>query len=185
MKIIDIEYTPNPNAVKFIVDEPLTVMGNNRTFTTVEEAEDVDLARGLFAIDGVVSVYFAGTWLTVTQDGSQDWRSMLRVLAEPIRAATGPRLGAAEPAPGVPIEDRPGMDDPRVALIQEILDEQIRPYLEFDGGGLEIQGLVDDQLFIRYHGACGTCPSSTTGTMMAIEGIIQREVDPNIEVITV
>jgi len=185
MKILDIEYTPNPNAVKFIVDEPLTTMGHNRTFNTVDEAEDVELAKAIFAIDGVESVYFAGTWLTVTQNGGHDWRALLRVLAEPIRAAEGPRLASSDAPAQDDDGERPGMDDPRVALIQQILDEQIRPYLEFDGGGLEIHGLVDDQLFIKYHGACGTCPSSTTGTMMAIEGIIQREVDPDIEVITI
>jgi len=120
MKILDIEYTPNPNAVKFIVDEPLTTMGHNRTFNTVDEAEDVELAKAIFAIDGVESVYFAGTWLTVTQNGGHDWRALLRVLAEPIRAAEGPRLASSDAPAQDDDGERPGMDDPRVALIQQI-----------------------------------------------------------------
>lgn len=184
MKILDIEYTPNPNAVKFVVDEPLTMMGHNRTFSSLEEAEEVPLASSIFGVPGVQSVYMAGSWLTVTQEGGLDWRALLRELAIPIRAHEGPRLGAAQ-APRTETGERPGMDDPRIPQIQALLDEQILPYLEGDGGGVEIQGLVDDQLFIRYQGACGTCPSSTTGTMMAIENIIQTEVDPDIEVIAV
>jgi len=38
---------------------------------------------------------------------------------------------------------------------------------------------------IRYQGACSTCPAGMTGTLMAIEGILKKEVDPEIVVITV
>ena len=38
-KIADIEYTPNPNAVKFILKEPLTV-GSSRSFQNAEAASD-------------------------------------------------------------------------------------------------------------------------------------------------
>jgi len=40
-------------------------------------------------------------------------------------------------------------------------------------------------LYVSYQGACGTCPSSTTGTLMAIEGILREQYNPEIEVIPV
>jgi Fe-S cluster biogenesis protein NfuA len=40
-------------------------------------------------------------------------------------------------------------------------------------------------LKIRYQGACGSCPSSLSGTLMAIENMIQDEIDPQITVIAV
>src|SRR3712207_6893576 len=43
--------------------------------------------------------------------------------------------------------------------INEILDERIRPALAGDGGWLEVLSLKDDQLTIRYQGACGSCRS--------------------------
>ena len=58
-----------------------------------------------------------------------------------------------------------------------------RPALAGDGGWLEVLSLKDDQLTIRYQGACGSCPSSLTGTLMAIERMIKDEVDPGIEVV--
>ena len=54
-----------------------------------------------------------------------------------------------------------------------------------DGGYLEVLGLNDHTLSIRYQGACGSCPSSLTGTLMAIEGMLKQEVDPDLEVIAV
>jgi Fe-S cluster biogenesis protein NfuA len=54
-----------------------------------------------------------------------------------------------------------------------------------DGGYLEVLALNDHTLSIRYQGACGSCPSSLTGTLMAIEGMLKQEVDPELEVIAV
>ena len=76
-------------------------------------------------------------------------------------------------------------DDPRLLQINEILDEKVRPALMGDGGYLEVLGLKDHTLSIRYQGACGSCPSSLTGTLMAIEGMLKQEVDPEMEVIAV
>ena len=70
-------------------------------------------------------------------------------------------------------------------MIREILEEEILPFLQGDGGGLQIKALVDNQLFIRYEGACGTCPSASMGTLLAIENLVQMEVDPELEVVSI
>jgi Fe-S cluster biogenesis protein NfuA len=54
-----------------------------------------------------------------------------------------------------------------------------------DGGYLEVLGLKENTLSIRYQGACGSCPSSLTGTLMAIEGMLKQEIDPDLEVVAV
>ena len=150
------------------------------------------MADELFAIEGVSSVFFADRWLTVTQDGRRDWPEMLRELAGPIRAMD-PEVARSsiatpdgEPGSSAPAEGMgEGMDDARLPLIREVLDEHITPFLASDGGGLELLGLADERLLVRFQGACGTCPASMTGTLMAIENLIQMEVDPDLEVVAV
>ena len=63
-----------------------------------------------------------------------------------------------------------------------MLDEQIRPYLQGDGGDLHILGLDGDRLVVHYHGACGTCPSSISGTLRGIESLL-RTIEPDLEVV--
>lgn len=189
MKIKEIEYTPNPNAVKFILDEALTSFGIAGEFHTKEQAEHVPLAKRLFEVDHVISVYYTDRWLTVTQDGDASWHDLLRAVAVPIREATreDASLGEAMMAGAGASSDEEGvgLDDPRIPLIREILEDQILPFLQNDGGGLEIKGLVDNRLLIRYQGACGTCPSSSMGTLMAIENLVQMEVDDQLEVVAI
>jgi NFU1 iron-sulfur cluster scaffold homolog, mitochondrial len=187
MKIAEIEHTPNPNAMKFVLSEPITQGFSTRSFETFEDAADVPLAQKIFAIDHVISVYFADRWITVTQDGGAPWPDLMREIAVPIREATiedaNPAFMARKNADGE-IEG-PGLDDERIPMIQEVLEYNILPFLAGDGGGLQIVGLVDDQLMIRYEGACGTCPASMSGTLLAIENLLQVEVDPNLTVVTV
>ncbi len=192
MKIAEIEYTPNPNAVKFVLKESITPMGITRSFSKDDPDESTDgvpLAQHLLALEGVISVFFADRWITVTQDGTKDWPELLRAVATPIRASTvedaGPDAASEAAAAGQqPEHIGEGLDDPRMPMIREVLDDHIMPFLQGDGGGLEMLSLVDDTLMIKYQGACGTCPASLTGTLMAIENLLQMEVDPDLAVVT-
>ena len=183
-KISDIEETPNPNAVKFILREPVS-NGVARQYGAAELAEDDPLAKSLFDVGHVVSVFYMDKMITVEKDDEGDWDELLPELAVPIRAAEAVNSAAAAAAAvGGPIAAVTS-DDPRLLKINEILDEKVRPALMGDGGYLEIIGLSDHTLSIRYQGACGSCPSSLTGTLMAIEGMLKQEVDPELEVIAV
>ena len=184
-KISDIQETPNPNAVKFILREPVS-NGVARSFSSTAQAESDPLAKSLFDVGHVVSVFYMDTMITVEKDDEGDWDELLPALAVPIRAteSTGTAAVAAAAAVGGSIAAL-ATDDPRLVKINEILDERVRPALMGDGGYLEVLGLSDHTLSIRYQGACGSCPSSLTGTLMAIEGMLKQEVDPELEVIAV
>ena len=183
-KINDIEETPNPNAVKFILREPVS-NGVARQYGSADLAENDPLAKSLFDVGHVVSVFYMDKMITVEKDDEGDWDDLLPALAVPIRAADSVNgAAAAAAAVGGPIA-AVASDDPRYLKINEILDEKVRPALMGDGGYLEIIGLSDHTLSIRYQGACGSCPSSLTGTLMAIESMLKQEVDPELEVIAV
>lgn len=172
-KIADIEDTPNPNAVKFVLKERLT-WGTAHSFDSATAAASDPLASALFAIPHVTNVYYTDKWITVTQDGGADWPTLLREIAMPIREA--------EPAVKPEMEATASFDDePRLAAIRELLDQQIRPALMADGGDLQIVGLEGNVLSIRYFGACGSCPSSLAGTLSAI-GRLAQTIEPDIEV---
>jgi Fe-S cluster biogenesis protein NfuA len=184
-KIADIQETPNPNAVKFILKEPVS-HGTSHSFKEAADAANDDLARSLFDIEHVVSVFYMDKMITVEKTDEAEWDDILPSLAVPIRAAETVKSsngnGSAARAVGGAIAAALD-DDPVIAQINELLDERIRPYLASDGGWLEIVSLEDHTLNIRYEGACGSCPSSLTGTLMAIENMIKEEIDPEIEVV--
>ena len=182
-KISDIQETPNPNAVKFILREAVS-NGVARQFASADQAQGDTLSKSLFDVGSVVSVFYMDNMITVEKEDTGDWDELLPALAAPIRAAesVGSSNGVSSVGGAIAAVTS---DDPRLLRINEILDEKVRPYLMGDGGYLEILDLHDHTLKIRYQGACGSCPSSLSGTLMAIEGMLKQEVDPELEVIAV
>ena len=183
-KIADIQETPNPNAVKFILKEPVSA-GTSHSFKKAEDAVDNELAKSLFDVGNVVSVFYMDKMVTVEKTDEAEWDEILPALAVPIRAATAIANGksAAATVGGAIGAAAASFDDPKLRQIDALLDERIRPYLAGDGGWLEIVALEGSTLKIRYEGACGSCPSSLTGTLMAIENMIRDEIDPEIEIV--
>lgn len=184
-KIAEIEDTPNPNAVKFILHEPLT-WGISHSYDNAEQARDDVLASTLFEIEHVSNVFYVDRWLTVTQDGKADWPELVRLIAVPIRAAPAADMQSAATvmAANTVIAELSGEDQERLEKINELLNEQIRPSLQGDGGDLHVTGLAGNYLSIHYQGACGSCPSSIAGTLKGIENLV-RTIEPNIELVAV
>ncbi|MGI9036081.1 MAG: NifU family protein [Pyrinomonadaceae bacterium] len=185
-KIADIQETPNPNAVKFILKEPVS-NGTSHSLKTIESTAENPLAKSLFEVSSVASVFYMDKMITVEKTDEADWDEILPLLAVPIRATE-----SVAPANGNGAGEKVGgaiaaavSDDPKIAAINALLDERIRPYLAGDGGWLEVLELENKTLKIRYEGACGSCPSSLTGTLMAIENMIKEEIDSEIEVVAV
>jgi len=182
-KIDEIEDTPNPNAKKFILKEPLT-WGVSRSYENAEQANDDPLAAALFDIEHVTSVFYVDHWITITQDGRADWQELMRKLAEPIRAAPGAdersaHLSASTTSSEAELSPE---NQQRLKKINELLDDQIRPYLQGDGGDLYVLGLEGNTLTVHYQGACGSCPSSLSGTLVGIENLL-KSIEPDIEVV--
>ena len=181
-KIAEIESTPNPNAMKFILREPLT-WGVACSYENAEQAKDDELARRLFEIPHVSNVFYVDKWVTVTQDGGADWKELVRKVAEPIRfaAAAEAKSEAAIAEANKSLANLSAEDQERLNKIIALLDAKIRPYLKSDGGDLNVVGLDGNLLSVHYQGACGSCPSSLSGTLFAIVQLV-RSIEPDIVV---
>lgn len=186
MKVQSIQPTPNPNAFKFIVDQPLCKPGQTLHYNAPEEARSDVLAQGLFAVPGVTTLFFCDNFVTVSMTVAADWRAVAEqvtsLLESHISDVDAPQPTAPE-AHADPLASIPQGGDPQMlSQINALLDDRVRPALAGDGGGLQVLGLEGKTLFIRYQGACGSCPSSTTGTMMAIQNLLQTEIDDELVV---
>ena len=183
-KIAEIEPTPNPNARKFILKEPLTY-GVSRSFDSPELAADDPLARAIFEVPNVTNVFYVDHWITVTQDGDANWDELLREVAKPIRdapaAAAHSHAIAAAGHTALDDDNLSAGDRAKLTTIVDLIDERVRPFLQGDGGDLLVVGLDDNVLQVHYQGACGSCPSSLSATLSGIESMV-KSIDPEMTV---
>jgi NFU1 iron-sulfur cluster scaffold homolog, mitochondrial len=178
--LIRVQATPNPCAWKFILDRPVLNDGK-ATYSNIEESTHNPLAKALFDLPGVKQVHYFQNVITVTHAFDVEAEEIKPQICSVIQT----RMAIHNPNQTVLDEKKISRQNlsPELQKIEEILDRTIRPGLQGDGGDIEIIKYEDDKVYVMYQGACGTCPSSTTGTLMAIEGILKDEYDPKIEVI--
>ena len=183
LTVQDVMGTPNPHALKFILSHPLVTNGS-KSYTSPEGARKNPLAASLFALGDVASVFIMENFVTINKATAAEWEPLIAKIKGAIEDAEAPEVTAA-PAPEAPTADAGVSGDDQGALlrrINEVLDQQIRPGLAMDGGGLQVMGLDGHTLKIHYQGACGSCPSAMMGTLYAIEGLLRDTVDPRITV---
>lgn len=68
-------------------------------------------------------------------------------------------------------------------MIEKVIDEQVRPVLQRDGGDLEIVDVKDNLVYVQLVGACDGCDSASVTLEMLIATVLQDRLDPSIKVI--
>ncbi|WP_400191065.1 NifU family protein [Hymenobacter sp. B81] len=67
-------------------------------------------------------------------------------------------------------------DHPLLSRVEQALDN-IRPYLEADGGNVRVLDITDDLVLrLELMGACGTCPMSPMTLKAGVEESVKRAV---------
>lgn len=178
LKVQDVDLTPNPQALKFIISERL-LKKESRSFKNISEAQNDPLAKGIFEINGVVSVFYMDKFITIEKEPAVAWGQIQKPFVEFIDKFDKSLIPAESEGPKLSSQEETEL----LKKINEVLDQRVRPALAGDGGGLEVRGLDGLTLKIKYQGACGSCPSSIRGTLSAIENLLRREINPEIEVI--
>lgn len=174
-----VQPTPNPNALKFICSTQVKSAGSS-TYKTPMECGENEFAVNIFTIRGVDQIHLFENVVTITKFNYEGWDELEPKVIETIEhwlPKHNPNYEEFDPE-----EERRKQLSPELLKIEEILDKTIRPGLQADGGDVQTVSLEDNILLIRYAGACGTCPSSTTGTLEAIKHILRDEYNPEIDV---
>lgn len=175
----DVDLTPNPQALKFILNEKL-LNNETRNFANKEEADNDPLAKGIFEIEGVVSVFYMDKFVTIEKDPKASWSQIQKPFVNFMKNFDKDLVPPEKEVEPLSTEQESEI----LKEINHLLDQRVRPALAGDGGGLQILDYANNKLTIRYQGACGTCPSAIRGTLVAIENLLRREINPMIEVVS-
>ena len=180
--------TPNPYALKFVLNVPLKNKGN-ATFYNKKDCENLNLFYSLFDITAIKQIYAFQNQITITHDGSleeDDMEKQVSAIVKTRIALHDPDFLSFEEKSSSVSSSRKKETSPKILQVEEILDRTVRPGLQADGGDLEVISVEGDEVRITYQGACGGCPSAMMGTLEAIEGILRQELkEENLRVIPI
>jgi Fe-S cluster biogenesis protein NfuA len=167
------ERTPNPNSIKWVLGTPLLAGGGSAFFEASPGEAVSPLAEELFGVEGVVTVFLASNFVTVTKRDESEWLD----LAEPVAAAIKGILGEGGAALGPEWSPPDAGSEPAVVTrIRRILDDEIRPAVARDGGDIVYAGFRDGIVELFMQGSCSGCPSSTQTLKFGIEARLREEI---------
>jgi Fe-S cluster biogenesis protein NfuA len=154
-----------------------------------EYTGDNPLAVALFKV-GAIELFLCQDYVSVTMFSSNAWEHFMddvKVAIKTILLPPGEKPPESEKKESfVSTIDREAFpslpDSEKELIIGSLMDEIIRPALANDGGGLEVIKVEGNDVVIKYQGACGSCPSSTGGTLAAITRALKGYCDPNLEI---
>lgn len=171
---IQTQETPNPDSLKFLPGrEVIEKEVGTIDFPTVSESQGSPLAKMLFRVPGVRSVFFGNTFITISKTEDADWATIKPEVFAIIMDFF---------ASGLPvIKERPKEDevltnpddDETVMMIKELLDSKIRPTVQEDGGDIIFKGFEDGVVKLKLQGSCSSCPSSIVTLKNGIENMLQ------------
>ncbi len=191
---IQIENTPNPDALKFLPNHRVLPEEIATSFieylsprSTIAPPHPSPLAAQLMNIDGVTAVFYGPDFITVTKSGDASWAhvkpEVFSLITEAITSGqrlvtAGSQEGAAE-GQAAAEEDSLSYnadDSEVVGMIKELLETRIRPAIQEDGGDIEFRGFEDGMVSLMLRGACRTCDSSTVTLKNGIESMLMHYV---------
>lgn len=191
---IQIEPTPNPDALKFLPNQRILPENINTPFieylnprSTISPPYPSPLAAQLMNVDGVKSIFFGADFITVTKEEDANWAHIKpEIFAQTTEAITSGQsiVNVSEKKEGGEAAGEGEVDslaydendDEVVGMIKELLETRIRPAIQEDGGDIEFRGFEDGNVLLKLRGACRTCDSSTVTLKNGIEGMLMHYV---------
>jgi Fe-S cluster biogenesis protein NfuA len=175
---IYLESNPNPNSLKFVVNEILIPEGMSFDFPDPASAESAPLAQELFMYPFVDRVFYMSNFITVTKKEDVDWIEVQETLKRHIQTflESGKLILDIKTTEGEPQEETE-----TIKKIKTILDEYIRPAVEQDGGAITFHSIEGKKVKVRLQGSCSGCPSSTVTLKAGIENLFKKMMPEEVE----
>ena len=169
------ESTPNPNAMKFVVNKK--IVDDIFEFKSIEETLESPLAKSLFSFPLVKEVFFDFNFVSIIKKIEFNWEENVMEIREFIRTfiQDGNTIVFEENIKKVKAKKNNIKIDNVSKEIIKIIDENIKPAVASDGGNILFESYDSEtkKVNVILQGACSGCPSSTITLKSGIETMLK------------
>jgi len=174
------ETTPNPAALKFVVNKMLTK--NAVEYKNIDQTASSPLAKELFKFPYVKEIFIDENYISVTKYDVNSWDEItleLRTFIKQYIENGGTVLDESlvnntEKEEQIKNEEFDKLDVTSQQIIN-ILEEYVKPAVAADGGNIAFDSFDEESRIVKVvlQGACSGCPSSTFTLKSGIENMLK------------
>ncbi|MGL9732684.1 MAG: NifU family protein [Wolbachia sp.] len=174
---IQIEETPNPNTLKFLLGFAILNEGKTADFSNVDEIKNSKLALNLFQIEHVMRVFFGHDFISVTKLDDINWDILkVEILTKIMDHFTsGGKVFDKKEVNDNNILKEEFFDENDMEIvnrIKELMESYIKPAVAQDGGDIKFLGYKNGTVYVELQGACSGCPSAAITLKQGVQNML-------------
>ena len=162
---IDVQQTPNPDTLKFVLSLEL-VQNGSMEFKNSAEAKEYPFVQKIFQL-GAELVFFGNNFISVKKNSETQWNEMSEKIQDIIKNDFPKDFKAI-----IVKKETSNNKDEIFKRIEEVLELKIRPAVAMDGGNISLRSFVDGVAEVELQGSCAGCPSSTLTLKQGVERML-------------
>ena len=160
--LIEIEETLNPNVRNFYFSNPVLAQYQTE-YARKKDKKSSPLMENIFKIGQIEEVLLLPDMLFVKKEEGGDWSSLSpQIMAELVDGDFNW------------FKNFKASKDDVLKQIEALTEAKVRPYLQRDGGNIELIKLENGVLFVKLNGRCHGCPHATQTLQNAVEATIKK-----------
>ena len=162
---IDVQQTPNPDTLKFVLSLEL-VKNGSMEFKNSAEAKEYPFVQKIFQL-GAELVFFGNNFISVKKNSGTQWNEISEKIQDIIKNDFPKDFKAI-----IVKKETSNNKDEIFKRIEEVLELKIRPAVAMDGGNISLRSFVDGVAEVELQGSCAGCPSSTLTLKQGVERML-------------
>ena len=171
--MIETEYTPNPDTLKFLPGKKVSEIGPLEFLKDDKEVK-IPLASRILSLDGTVMVFFGQDFITVKKEKGLNWEDLKHGIISEINDyyLKGNDVVVGKDFHKPVDEPQKNHSNEIINKINEVLEEKIRPAVARDGGDITFKSFKDGIVTVELKGSCSGCPSSVMTLKQGVQNLL-------------
>ena len=170
--MIQIENTPNPNALKFLSKKQLseveTLEFQKKDLSQIKN----EFVKNILNFDGVELVLISKNFMSVKKDEKTSWEILKPTIISSINDYFEKNNQPMILKKNSISKKKPLEENETIQQIKDVLETKVRPAVAKDGGDIQFISFNNGVVKVALKGSCSGCPSSVMTLKQGVQNLL-------------
>ncbi len=170
--MIQIENTPNPNALKFLSEKPFSEVETQEFQKKDLSQIKNEFVKNILDFDGVELVLISKNFMSVKKDNKTSWDILKPSIISSINDYFEKNNKPMILKENATSKKKPLEENETIQQIKDVLETKVRPAVAKDGGDIQFVSFDNGIVQVKLKGSCSGCPSSVMTLKQGVQNLL-------------
>ena len=170
--MIQIENTPNPNALKFLSEKQLSEVETQEFQKKDLSQIKNEFVKNILNFDGVELVLISKNFMSVKKDEKTSWEILKPTIISSINDYFEKNNQPMILKKNSISKKKPIEENETIQQIKDVLETKVRPAVAKDGGDIQFISFNNGIVKVALKGSCSGCPSSVMTLKQGVQNLL-------------